>query len=183
MPTKSNNIGGRGGARPGAGRKKSAVKEKAASGNPGGRKLEILDIPEVEGVEMPKPHDFLSAEQRDGSPLQAAEIYEETWEWLKKIGCAAKISPQLLERYAIEKVVCDCDDKVLFAVSFDDGESWWSCIDSVWAELSEEKTGMSKAALEAISVDAWTEKAITGQIKYRFIISGADGYLKSITTD
>ena len=30
MPTKSNNIGGRGGARPGAGRKKSAVKDKAA---------------------------------------------------------------------------------------------------------------------------------------------------------
>ena len=29
MPTKSNNIGGRGGARPGAGRKKTAVKEKA----------------------------------------------------------------------------------------------------------------------------------------------------------
>ena len=28
MPTKSNNTGGRGGARPGAGRKKSAVKEK-----------------------------------------------------------------------------------------------------------------------------------------------------------
>ena len=27
MPTKSNNIGGRGGARPGAGRKKTAVKE------------------------------------------------------------------------------------------------------------------------------------------------------------
>ncbi len=83
----------------------------------------------------------------------------------------------------IEKVVCDCDDKVLFAVSFDDGESWWSCIDSVWAKLSEEKSGMSKAALEAISVDAWAEKAITGQIKYRFIISGENGYLKSITTD
>lgn len=44
MPTKSNNIGGRGGARPGAGRKKSAVKEKANNGNPGGRKLEVLDI-------------------------------------------------------------------------------------------------------------------------------------------
>lgn len=63
MPTKSNNIGGRGGARPGAGRKKSAVKEKANNGNPGGRRLEVLDIPDVEGVEMPKPHDFLSAEQ------------------------------------------------------------------------------------------------------------------------
>ena len=101
MPTKSNNTGGRGGARPGAGRKKSAVKDKAENGNPSGRKLEVLDIPEVEGVEMPKPHDFLSAEQRDGSTLQAQEIYKETWEWLKGIGCAAKVSPQLLERYAM----------------------------------------------------------------------------------
>lgn len=101
MPTKSNNTGGRGGARPGAGRKKSAVREKAENGNPGGRRLEVLDIPEVEGVDMPKPHEFLSAEQRDGSTLQAEEIYTETWEWLKKVGCAAKVSPQLLERYAM----------------------------------------------------------------------------------
>ena len=101
MPTKSNNIGGRGGARPGAGRKKSAVKDKAAAGNPGGRPLEVLDIPEMEGVEMPKPHDFLSAAQRDGSPLQATAIYENTWKWLKQIGCASKVSPQLLERYAM----------------------------------------------------------------------------------
>ena len=101
MPTKSNNTGGRGGARPGAGRKKSAVKEKAENGNPGGRRLEVLDIPEVEGVDMPKPHEFLSAEQRDGSTLQAEEIYTETWEWLKKVGCAVKVSPQLLERYAM----------------------------------------------------------------------------------
>ena len=101
MPTKSNNIGGRGGARPGAGRKKTAVKDKAANGNPGGRRLEVLDIPEVEGVEMPKPHEFLSADQRDGTPLQAEEIYTETWEWLKEIGCAAKVSPALIERYAM----------------------------------------------------------------------------------
>ena len=101
MPTKSNNTGGRGGARPGAGRKKSAVREKTENGNPGGRRLEVLDIPEVEGVDMPKPHEFLSAEQRDGSTLQAEEIYTETWEWLKKVGCAAKVSPQLLERYAM----------------------------------------------------------------------------------
>ena len=99
MPTKSNNTGGQGGKRPGAGRKKSPVKEKAENGNPGGRKLEVLDIPEMEGVEMPKPHDFLSAEQRDGTSLQAAEIYKDTWEWLNRIGCSSKVSPQLLERY------------------------------------------------------------------------------------
>ena len=101
MPTKPNNIGGRGGARIGAGRKKSAVKEKAQNGNPGGRTLETLDIPEIEGAEMPKPHEFLSEKQRDGNELQAKEIYQETWEWLKKVGCAQKISPQLLERYSM----------------------------------------------------------------------------------
>ena len=101
MPTKSNNTGGRGGKRPGAGRKKKAVSEKAANGNPGGRPLQVLDIPDMEGVEMPKPHDFLSADQRDGNPLQAKEIYEDTWEWLKKLGCAGMISPQMIERYAM----------------------------------------------------------------------------------
>ena len=35
--------------------RKSAVREKAENGNPGGRRLEVLDIPEVEGVDMPKP--------------------------------------------------------------------------------------------------------------------------------
>ena len=39
----------------------------------------------------------------------------------------------------IEKVTADCSDEVLFAVSFDDGASWWSCINAVWAKLSEEK--------------------------------------------
>ena len=101
MPTKSNNIGGRGGVRPGAGRKKSALKDKIASGNPGGRILEVLDIPEMEGADMPEPHEFLSSEQRDGNPLQAKEIYAETWQWLKKIGCASKVSPDLIERYAM----------------------------------------------------------------------------------
>ena len=48
MPTKSNNTGGRCGARPGAGRKKSAVKDKAENGNPGGRKLEVLDLANIQ---------------------------------------------------------------------------------------------------------------------------------------
>ena len=88
MPTKSNNTGGRGGRRPGAGRKKSPVREKYENGNPGGRDLTVLDIPDVEGEDMP-------------TPLEAGEIYRETWEWLDKIGVAKAVSPQLLERYAM----------------------------------------------------------------------------------
>lgn len=83
----------------------------------------------------------------------------------------------------IEKVTADSDESALFAVSFDDGASWWSCVDRQWAQLSEESSGMSRAALEAVSVDSWAEKATTGMLKYRFIIRGRDGYLRSITTD
>jgi hypothetical protein len=101
MPTKSNNTGGRGGRRQGAGRKKTAVREKYENGNPGGRKLEVLNIPDTQGEDMPEPHEFLSARQHDGSTLSAADIYRETWEWLDGLGVAKAVSPQLLERYAM----------------------------------------------------------------------------------
>ncbi len=101
MPTKSNNTGGRGGARAGAGRKKKSLSEKIETGVTSQKTVKILDIPDVSGVEMPQPHDFLSTQQRDGESLQAKDIYEETWEWLKAIGCTALVSPQLLEKYAM----------------------------------------------------------------------------------
>ena len=101
MPTKSSNTGGRGGKRPGAGRKKKSNVEKTINGNPGGRTLEVLNIPEMEGAEMPEPHDFLSSTQKDGSQLQAKEIYTETWEWLKEIGVSSKVPIPLIERYAM----------------------------------------------------------------------------------
>lgn len=99
MPTKSNNVGGRGGARAGAGRKKKAVIDKITEKS--NQPIEVLDIPEVDGVEMPKPKDILSATQRDGKSFMAKEIYEETWDWLKKIGCHTVVSPQVIERYAM----------------------------------------------------------------------------------
>ncbi len=44
---------------------------------------------------------------------------------------------------------------------FDTGETWWTYANNTWAALSEEQSGMTKAALEAISTDAWSQKAIT----------------------
>lgn len=41
MPTKSNNTGGRGGARPGAGRKKSAVKDNTSQKT---HSISIVDV-------------------------------------------------------------------------------------------------------------------------------------------
>lgn len=58
----------RGGARPGAGRPKKALSEKIASGNPGGRALTQIkvpdDIPDLVGEDMPKPSEILSARQK-----------------------------------------------------------------------------------------------------------------------
>ena len=101
MPTKSNNIGGRGGKRAGAGRKKKSNLEKSKSGNHGGHTLQMLDIPHMEGVDMPTPNEYLSREQKDGSILQAKEIYEETWQWLDKLNISQLVHPSLIERYAM----------------------------------------------------------------------------------
>ena len=97
----------RGGARTGAGRPKKALSEKLAAGNPGGRKLGVLSIPdgmegaELEGVDMPPVKEYLSAKQRDGTELCAADVFRSTWAWLKKLGCERMVNPQLIEHYAM----------------------------------------------------------------------------------
>lgn len=95
---------GHGGARPGAGQKKKPLSDKLLTGNPGKRTLSVVEFPNaanLEGEEMPPPSALLSAVQKDGKALKAAEIYEATWLWLKERGCASIVSPQLLERYAM----------------------------------------------------------------------------------
>ena len=91
----------------GKGRPKKSVIEKAESGNPGHRKLEVIDVPEtfegadLEAVDMPPVKEYLSAQQRDGKILEAAEIYKETWLWLKKLGCEKIVNHLLIENYAM----------------------------------------------------------------------------------
>mgnify|MGYP007000710966 CR=1 FL=1 len=86
----------RGGARPGAGRKKKPLSERIEAG----QKATVLKIPEVETAQMPKIKDYFKVEQRMGE-LYAAEIYEETWQWLNERSCASLINPMLLEQYAM----------------------------------------------------------------------------------
>ena len=65
--------------------------------------LEAVDLPEgavMNGVDMPKPSDYLSARQKNGVPLGADEIYKETWLWLKERGCERLVYPRLIEAYA-----------------------------------------------------------------------------------
>jgi len=94
----------RGGARVGAGAKKKALADKIAEGNPGGRKLTVMefsDTADLQGQVMPEPNKMLEAVQKDGKTLVASKVYKSTWHWLNGRGCAALVSPQLLERYAM----------------------------------------------------------------------------------
>lgn len=96
---------GKRGPSPGTGgRPKKPLADKIADGNPGKRKLTVIDFEntaDLEGQPMPKPSEYLSAEQKDGSKLCAVEIYEATWLWLSERGCASFVLPQLLERFAM----------------------------------------------------------------------------------
>lgn len=65
--------------------------------------LEAVDLPEgavLQGADMPKPGDYLSARQKNGMPLGADEIYKETWLWLKKRSCENLVNKRLIESYA-----------------------------------------------------------------------------------
>lgn len=80
---------GQRGPKPGSGgRPKKPIADKIADGNPGKRPLTVIDFKDsaadLEGQPMPKPSEFLSAKQKDGSTLCAAEIYENVWKWLSR---------------------------------------------------------------------------------------------------
>ena len=95
----------RGGAQIGAGRKPKALAEKIASGNPGGRKLRVLDLDEatvaLEGFDMPPVKDFMKETQKSGLGLCAEEVFTSTYQWLRSIGCETLVSSQLVEEYCM----------------------------------------------------------------------------------
>ncbi len=68
----------RGGARIGAGAKKKPLADKITEGNPGKRKLTVIEFEDqaadLEGQQMPKPSKLLSATQKGGKPLVAESI-------------------------------------------------------------------------------------------------------------
>ena len=99
MPKSGINHGGR---RIKSGKKPQALADKIASGN----KALILEttvfenVADLKGEDMPKPDDYLKAKQKDGKPLGADKIYEETWQWLKERRCEKFVNTRLIESYS-----------------------------------------------------------------------------------
>ena len=90
------------------GRPKKSVAEKVTNGNPGRRKIEVLDVDDSlepaeikEATDMPSIKEYLSETQRDGKPFEAAGIYKETYEWLRKVKCEKIVNSHLIEQYSV----------------------------------------------------------------------------------
>lgn len=90
----------RGGARAGAGRKPKALTEKINEGI-SATIIELPETPTMEGVDVPPVKDYLKTKQKNGKDLCAAEVFEETWKWLRARGCDRLVSTQLVEQYAM----------------------------------------------------------------------------------
>lgn len=94
----------RGGQRVGSGRKSKALAEKLNTGNPGGRKLTVMELPadaDLKGTDMPEIKSYMKDRQKNGEEFDAAEIFEETWNWIRERGCDKLVSVQLVRNYAM----------------------------------------------------------------------------------
>lgn len=58
-------------------------------------------VPDLQAVAMPPVKDYLTAAQRDGSELCAADVFRETLAWIKSNGCENVIAEQMVEEYAM----------------------------------------------------------------------------------
>ena len=88
----------RGGARVGAGKRSKALALKVLEG-----KVDkgIINLPELQGEDIPPVKEFMQEEQKDGIPLGADKIYAEMWKWLQAQGCESLVNTQLIEQYSM----------------------------------------------------------------------------------
>jgi len=95
----------RGGARPGAGRKKKPLADKILDGNPGRRPLKVLEFKEVLPDDNLTPPDFLkiaSKETAENFPT-ADLLYTRVSKWLQTSGVGHLVNPTLVEDFAMNR--------------------------------------------------------------------------------
>lgn len=83
----------------------------------------------------------------------------------------------------IEGVQATCSDDILFAISFDDEVTWKAYDGTSWATLDLPNTGMTKATMENIGLEAWAEIVTSDFYKFRFILPTTDSYLTSLVVN
>lgn len=80
----------------------------------------------------------------------------------------------------IDSVTIDSDEDTLFAMSFDNGSTWWNYVNDDWVQLTTQTSGQDKDSVEDIPTNAWNAKATSNQIKFRFVLLDETGYVTKI---
>ena len=83
----------------------------------------------------------------------------------------------------VETVRIVCSEDCLFAISFDEGNTWYAHNGISWAVVSEPYAGMTADAFSNISVDDWALVATTGKFRIRCVLFEDAGYLESLVVD
>ena len=84
----------------------------------------------------------------------------------------------------IKKVTTENDGDILFAVSFDNKETWLIFNEAEWSITSTELEGMSKTTLEAITPEQWASALGESKIIYfKIIFSNVDDTLRKINIE
>jgi hypothetical protein len=97
------------------------------------------------------------------------------------ITCAQDMSDSTI--LGIEGVQATCSDDILFAVSFDDGETWRAHDGERWIVLDLDNTGMNRTTMENIDLEAWREIQTSNYYKFKFILPSTESYLTSLVVD
>ena len=84
----------------------------------------------------------------------------------------------------IEKVTVTCENELIVAVSFDEKQTWKVFNNNQWVTVSNEYAGMSKDAIESITIDQWNELYLGATSFYiRVIFENTQQTLTSIHVD
>ena len=86
--------------------------------------------------------------------------------------------------HGIEKVTVTCENELIVAVSFDEKQTWKVFNNNQWVTVSNEYAGMSKDAIESITIDQWNELYLGATSFYiRVIFENTQQTLTSINVD
>lgn len=80
----------------------------------------------------------------------------------------------------IQSATVDASEDVLFALSFDGGQTWKAYDGSQWLTIDTDNAGMTKATFEQIGLEAWKEVVSSDLYRLRFALMSTESYVKSV---
>lgn len=83
----------------------------------------------------------------------------------------------------IECAYVTASSDVVFAISVDDGVTWYMWTGTAWGTLTDTTTGMTAETINAITTEQWAGLTTTGQFKVRMTLFDANSSFTSFVMD